>query len=74
MAPIKIHDASISINDFSFILHMDGVSLTFAFLELPLHEAELFFGPPQALPQSGDLRSGGSGGQQRRLLIHIDII
>ena len=53
---------------------MDGVSLTFVLLELPLHEAELFFGPPKALPQSGDLRSGGGGGQQRRLLIHIDII
>ena len=51
---------------------MNAVSLTFVLLELPLHEAELFFGPPQVLLQSEDLRSEGSGGQQRRLLIHID--
>ena len=53
---------------------MDGVSLTFVLLELPLHEAELFLGPPQVPLQFEDLRSAGGSGQQRRLLIHIDII
>ena len=53
---------------------MDGVSLNFVRLELLLHEAELFLGPLQVLLQSGDLRSTSGSSQQRRLLIHIDIL
>ena len=53
---------------------MDGVFLTFVRLELPLHEAELFFSPPQFVLEFGDLRSTGGSGQQQCLLIHIDII
>ena len=63
----------LSITNFlSSIRHVDGVSLTFVCLELILHEAELFFGLPQVLPESGDLSCARSGGQQQHLIINID--
>ena len=63
-----------SSNHFFFIKHTNRVLCTFVLLELPLHEAELSLGPLQVPLQSRDLRSTGGSGQQRRLLIHIDIL
>ena len=60
------------INFFSSIRHTDGISLTFVLLELLLHEAELFFGPPQVALESGNLGHARSGGQQQCLLVNID--
>ena len=58
----------LSITNFlSSIRHMDGVSLTFVRLELLLHEAELFFGLPQFVLESGNLSRAGIGGQQQCL-------
>ena len=47
--------------------------LTFVLFELPLGKAELFLGPLKVLLQCGDLRRASGSGQQRSLLIHIDI-
>ena len=46
---------------------MDGVFLTFVRLELPLHEAELFFSPPQFVLEFGNLVRACNGGQQQCL-------
>ena len=74
MAPNKVHDALVRTKHSFFLKYTRRLLHTLAVLKLLLYEAELFVGPLQGLLQVGDLRSMSGSSQQRRLLIHIDIL
>ena len=73
-APNKVHDTSVSMNFSSFLNIKHRLVHTLAVLQLLLHMAELFLGPLQILLQTRDLHSMSGSNQQRRLLIHIDML